>query len=110
MRKKVGLTTYIKVRLTQAEKDLLQKMSVSHGIDMSVYCRSVLVDQMTRDPKQREEMIAFQQQVVNLTEHVVRTRALLNADLVKRYGDNAGQVADLANELQAEWTGVEYAG
>ena len=106
-RKKTGLSSDIKVRLTEGEKDLLRRTSVRRGVDMSVLCRSVLVDFLTNDPTQREQMVAFEQTIVHMMAHVVRTRALLNADLQTRYRDDAlDQVVAVADSLELALTGV----
>jgi hypothetical protein len=76
---------------------------------MSVLCRSVIVDYLTNDPTQREQMIAIEQTIVNLMQHVTRTRALLNADLQVRYEKDAKGASELkaiADELEMTWTGV----
>ncbi len=110
-RKKVGLSAELKFRMTDAEKDLLRRAAVRNGVDMSVYCRSVLVDHLINDPTQREQLVAFQQTVVSFMDHVLRTRALVNADLQHRYSDHdLATVVAMADDLQAAWTGVVHHG
>ena len=80
---------------------------------MSVLCRSVIVDYLTNDPTQREQMISLERTIVDLMAHVTRTRALVNADLHVRYKGLAEktsveELAAIANDLELSWIGVTH--
>lgn len=105
--KKTGLDADLKVRFTKAEKDQLRRVALRRGVDMSVLCRSVIVDYLTSSPEQREQIIAIERSLVDIMEHVIRTRSLVNADLLARYPDGPARrdVVAVADELQMTWTG-----
>jgi hypothetical protein len=115
--RKDALNRDIKVRLTAVEKDLLRREAARMKVDMSVYCRSVIVDALTRSEQAQNDALMFQRQVLELLEHVIRIRALVNADLIARYpeedaGGRGGQermklddIIRLADDLQSRLDG-----
>jgi hypothetical protein len=104
--RKTALNADVKVRLTAAEKDVLRRTAARMRVDMSVWCRSAIVDALNNADRHRDDLLVYQQQLSLMTEHILRVRALLNADLVLRCADGGEQVAALANQLQSQWTGI----
>jgi hypothetical protein len=78
-------------------------------VDMSVWCRSAIVDALNNAQKHRDDLLAYQQQLSLMTDHIIRVRALLNADIASRYPDEGAAVAQAADALQARLTGMEMA-
>lgn len=94
------LDDYLKVRFTTEEKEAIKAAAVAHKMDMACLVRFIVQEWFNGVAQYEERMVAVERQLTIITKHACRTRSLLNADLLERYGDKADAVAQSADRIE----------
>ena len=94
------LDDYLKVRFTTEEKDAIKAAAAAHKMDMACLVRFIVQEWFNGVAQYEERMVAVERQLTIITKHACRTRSLLNADLLERYGDKVDAVAESADRIE----------
>lgn len=94
------LDDYLKVRFTTEEKVAIKAAAAAHKMDMACLVRFIVQEWFNGVAQYEERMIAVEKQLTIITKHTCRTRSLLNADLLERYGDKADTIAQSADQIE----------